>query len=291
MTTPKLLLFTDLDGTLLERRSYSFEPARPALGALRSRGIPCILTSSKTRAEIELYRGRLENNHPFISENGGAIFVPKDYFSFPFSSDRESREYDIIELGVPYPALLQALQAVKREVGVPIKGFSDFSPEELSAHCGFSRDEAALAKRREYDEPFLVEGGETEIERVRKGIERRGLTYTWGGRFHHLLGKNDKGKALQVLKELYKKEFSSVSTLAIGDSLNDLPMLVSVDRLILLGKDEHLSTKISSKKLTWFEGTGPRAWNDAVLHFLESLENGASEERPSPAGRAREQDG
>jgi len=82
MTTPKLVIFTDLDGTLLGRETYSFEPAQPALQLIKHKGIPLILSSSKTRAEIELYRKKLENDHPFISENGGAVFIPKDYFPF-----------------------------------------------------------------------------------------------------------------------------------------------------------------------------------------------------------------
>ncbi|TKB45800.1 mannosyl-3-phosphoglycerate phosphatase, partial [Ferrimonas sediminicola] len=32
--TPKLLVVTDLDGTLLDHHSYSFQPAEPALARL-----------------------------------------------------------------------------------------------------------------------------------------------------------------------------------------------------------------------------------------------------------------
>lgn len=75
-----LIIFTDLDGTLLHPMTYSFEEAMPALKLCRERGIPLILCSSKTRAEIEVYRQRLKNEHPFIPENGGGIFIPKRIF-------------------------------------------------------------------------------------------------------------------------------------------------------------------------------------------------------------------
>ena len=94
--------------------------------------------------------------------------------------------------------------------------------------------EAELAKKREYDEPFLIEGGEKEVEMVKEKIKEKGLNYVWGGRFHHILGKNDKGKAVEILKELYENEFFSISTVGIGDSLNDLPMLLAVDHPIFL---------------------------------------------------------
>ena len=86
-TTRKLVIFTDLDGTLLDRNTYSFEPAQSTLHLIKQKNIPLVLSSSKTRAEIEFYRRRLENDHPFISENGGAVFIPRDYFSFQFSYD------------------------------------------------------------------------------------------------------------------------------------------------------------------------------------------------------------
>ncbi len=50
---PVGLVATDLDGTLLDRETYDFAPARPALDALRERGVPLVLVSSKTRAEME----------------------------------------------------------------------------------------------------------------------------------------------------------------------------------------------------------------------------------------------
>lgn len=77
----RIIIFTDLDGTLLHPNIYSFAKARPALNLIKEEGIPLVLCSSKTRAEMEVYRERLGNNHPFVSENGGGIFIPKDCFN------------------------------------------------------------------------------------------------------------------------------------------------------------------------------------------------------------------
>src|SRR4030042_5645191 len=96
-TTPKVIIFTDLDGTLLDRDTYSFAPAQPALDMIRKKGIPLVFSSSKTRAEMELYRERAGNDHPFIAENGGAVFVPSHYFSFRFPYDRERDGYRVFE--------------------------------------------------------------------------------------------------------------------------------------------------------------------------------------------------
>ena len=271
-TTPKLVIFSDLDGCLLDRQTYSFEPAQAALRLIKEKKIPLVLVSSKTRVEMEGYRRRLKNDHPFVSENGGAIFIPKDYFSFQFSHERKSGKYFVLELGTFYPQIIRALEFIKKETGIQIRGFHDLSEEDIVLLSGLTREEAAWAKKREYDEPFLIEGGEKEIKIVQKKIRERGLNYVWGGRFHHILGKNDKGKATQILKDLYKKEFPSIWTLGIGDSLNDLPMLSAVDHSIFLKGDEDVSSEISPvKNLVLLEGTGPQAWNEAILNILKEF--------------------
>ena len=272
MTIPKLLIFTDLDGTLLDQETYSFKQALPALEVIQRKGIPLILSSSKTRAEMEVYRRELRNNHPFISENGGAIFIPKEYFSFQFPYDRELDGYAVLELGTFYLQIIEVLKSIRQETGVQITGFSDLTEEELTSLCGLSLEEAKFAKKREYDEPFMIKGGLKEIEIVKEEIKKRGMGYTWGGRFHHIFGKNDKGKAVEILKELYENQFFSIYTIGIGDSLNDLPMLSAVDHPIFfkgegsICLEPHLEPPL--KNITWVEGKGPLAWNEVILRII-----------------------
>ena len=269
-TIPKLVIFTDLDGTLLDQDSYSLERALPALRLIREKGVPLVFSSSKTRPEIEFYRKKIENEHPFISENGGAVFIPEGYFSFSFPYDRESGNYSVLELGTLYPQIVAVLDSVRKETGVVVKGFFDLTAEEISSLCGLSLQEAGFAKDREYDEPFLIEGGEQEVETVRKKIREKGMNYVWGGRFHHILGNNDKGRAVGILKHLFEKEFLSISTVGIGDNQNDLPMLLSVDYPIFLRESQTPlpETLLPIQRLTLVDGRGPQVWNRVILRFV-----------------------
>lgn len=273
-TTRKLVIFTDLDGTLLDRNTYSFEPAQSALHLIRQRDIPLVLVSSKTRAEMEFYRRKLENAHPFISENGGAVFIPKDYFSFQFPYDRETDWFFVLELGIFYPQIIDVLDRVKKETGILIKGFFDLTEEEISSLCDLDIKEALLAKKREYDEPFIIEGNEEDVELVKKKIEEKGMNYAWGGRFHHILGKNDKGKAVQILKEFYENQFFSIFTVGVGDGLNDLPMLSVVDRPVFLKEEDSVSSEVLSpiQNFMIINDTGPKAWNEVILRIVNELE-------------------
>ena len=49
---PGYIFFSDLDGTLLDHENYDWSAAKPALSELKRQGLPLILASSKTAAEI-----------------------------------------------------------------------------------------------------------------------------------------------------------------------------------------------------------------------------------------------
>ncbi|HSE83072.1 MAG TPA: mannosyl-3-phosphoglycerate phosphatase [Thermodesulfobacteriota bacterium] len=264
------VIFTDLDGTLLEYRSYSFKPALPALRFVKSKNIPLVICTSKTRAEIEFYRNLLDNNDPFISENGGGIFIPEGYFSDDFDYDKKTEGYKVIELGTRHGVLVEALSSLRDEAGLNVKGFSEMTVSEISEISGLSNEFAELAKTREYDEPFIIYGDERDNERIRAEINRMGFNHTEGGIFHHIMGKSDKGKAVSILTRLFKQKFCDLQTIGIGDSLNDLPMLESVDIPILVKKPNgEYDRRIQLNNLVLAEGIGPEGWNKAVLNLFE----------------------
>jgi len=267
-----LLVFTDLDGTLLDYKDYSFEMALPALRALKEKNIPLIFCTSKTRAEIEEVKLRLDNTYPFISENGGAILIPKGYFSQKFNFTREDSDYFIIELGTPYVELREAFNHLSTFLPGKLKGFGDMEAEEVAHLCDFSLDQAELAKHREYDEPFILEDEASEAE-IQEIAGRLTLQVTRGGRFYHLTGPNDKGKAVLILKDIYKDahggKSESLKTIALGNSFNDRSMLEVVDYSILIQKpDGNYDPSVKLDNLILASGSGPSGWSDSLLKLL-----------------------
>ena len=268
------MVFSDLDGTLLDHRNYSFEPALPALSLLEERKIPLIICTSKTRAEIEPIRRTLRNDHPFISENGGGVFIPQGYFEAPLKASKQDSSYVIIELGTPYPRLREALKKIQALFPGKIEGFGDLSTERIADLCGFTLEEARWAREREYDEPFMLEDKRLEPEIVKKA-ETLGLHITRGGRFYHLLGNNDKGKAVSLLTGLFQQEEENdVITFGAGDSLNDLPLLETVDCPVLVQKpDGSFDPKVRLPNLDYAPAPGPSGWNEAIINLIKRSQN------------------
>jgi mannosyl-3-phosphoglycerate phosphatase family protein len=267
----QFVFFTDLDGTLLDCCTYSFDDARPALALLAGRRIPLVLCSSKTRAEIEYYRERMDNHHPFISENGGGIFIPKGYFHFAIHagecSVHEEGDYIVMRLGAHYVQLREAMVSL-REEGFHVTGFGDLTAEEIAEATGLEMAEARMSKMRDFDEPFFFAGNEEEQRKLLDAIRAKGFSYT-RGRFFHLLGNSDKGKAVSILTALYKKASGNIITVALGDNPNDLPMLERVDMPVIVQKrDGSYAPDINLPRFLKAEGIGPRGWNSVVERIL-----------------------
>ena len=71
--TIKVLIFTDLDGSLLHRDTFKFDEIKVYIKQLISEGIFIIPNTSKTEKEILEFNYELGSNLPFISENGSVI--------------------------------------------------------------------------------------------------------------------------------------------------------------------------------------------------------------------------
>lgn len=278
MNRPSLLIFTDLDGTLLDGQTYDFSPALPALNLIRSLKIPLILVSSKTRAEIEDLRKRLSLEDPFIAENGGGVFFP-GAFSLPEDQDyRQVKGYKLVLTGRPIDEVLSKAALLKREY--EYTGFSEMSARAIAAQTGLSLREAGLAARREFDEPIVLKNpGHREM--FCKKANDLGLECVEGGRFIHLFIGGDKGKAVQIILAVYTRLWGSVSSIGLGDSPNDFSMLDVVDKPVLMRqRDGTYTGDLAHSKYLMADGFGPEAWNRTVLSLIADFFPGLSASDP-----------
>lgn len=263
------IVFTDLDGTLLDCRTYAWEAARPALEELRRRGIPCVLVTSKTRAEVEFWRRLLENSDPFIVENGAAAFIPKGYFPFEIPGAIRRGDFDVLEWGTPYGVLVAALKESSRCARCRVMGFHQMSTRAVSVACDMPLDQAVLAKERGYDEPFRIVDP-ARAEALLSELEARGLHWTEGGRFHHVCGPNDKALAVQTVTRWFGQLHEHVTTIGLGDALNDASFLEVVDTPVVVRSrfTSALTDRVPHAILA--EHPGSRGWNDAILRLIRS---------------------
>lgn len=261
-----LIIFTDLDGTLLDRDTYSWQAALPALAQVKDRSVPLVFVTSKTRGEVEFWRQAIQNEHPFIVENGGAAFIPERYFPGPLPGVRRDG-YHVLEWGTPYEQLIADLCGASSASRCPVTAFHELTVEDVAKLCDLPLEQARLARQREYDEPFLVRD-ESRAPALLAAIEARGRKWTKGGRFWHIVGANDKEVAVRALTDLFEQTYGPVITAALGDGLNDAAFLEAATTPIIVRSDavEVLSARIPRAQVT--ARPGPEGWNEAVLSLF-----------------------
>jgi mannosyl-3-phosphoglycerate phosphatase len=266
------VIFTDLDESLLDRERYSFDEARPALEEVRRRSVPLVLCTSKTAGETLEIQRRLGLREPFVLEAGGGIGVPKGCFTSLPRGAEDRGDWELLALSERRGEILQGLGRLKAATANSIRGFDDMTAEEVSRETGLPPDLAALALEREFDEPFRFVRREAEFSaQLPRLAHECGLRITRGGRFWHLHGDTDKGRAVRLLKSLFRVKLGEIRTIGVGDSEMDLPMLNEVDVPIAVlradGRHDHvLSTGV--KALRRVPLRGPAGWNAGVLEAL-----------------------
>jgi mannosyl-3-phosphoglycerate phosphatase len=140
--------------------------------------------------------------------------------------------------------LRRKLSEIKKKTAAKLVGFGDMTLDELAYNTGLPLNLAKLAQKREHDEPFhIVDGNKSHIL---KAIVHEGLHCTQGGRYFHLTGNTDKGKAINVLKNLYCQMFGQVETFGVGDGPNDLPMLKVVDKPFFIKKKTGVNSRFNA---------------------------------------------
>ena len=257
MTEISAIVFTDLDGTLLDHHSYDYSPALPALESLAQHAIPVILASSKTAAEIAPLRAELGlSQHPAIVENGAGL-LPAGAASLADNSD--------------YQKLRAALDAVPEALRRLYTGFGDMTARQVADHTGLPLPQARLAKTRLYSEPGIWAGTPTQQAAFESSLTAQGISHRFGGRYLTLSFGRTKADQMEAIRAQY----GARTVIALGDAPNDLEMLAAADHPILITNPQAKPlpglTSDLSARLIRSTRTGPAGWNETLNALLPSL--------------------
>jgi mannosyl-3-phosphoglycerate phosphatase len=289
-----LLVFTDLDGTLLDAQTYEWREAADTLNELRRRKVPLILCTSKTVAEVEVIRRRLGIQDPFIAENGGMLVLPWSFLGRPAGPGSIHHPY-MVRLGWGYPEVVAVLKRLARAAKVRVRGFNEMTDKEVADATGLGLPEARQAKQRQASEPFrFVDATPAQIRAFRQAAKADGLQVAQGGRFWYLSAGSDKGRAAELLLFLYELfKGTPVQAIAVGDTSIDLPMLRRVELPLLMqraGGEFDAEVVRALPTVVRVNGSGPSVWARAVHNALRSCERKSAPKLKTPS-RAAPADG
>ncbi len=278
------LVFTDLDGTLIDHYSYQADAALIAVRALQARQVTIVFNTSKTVEECESLATRLAIAAPFIVENGSAIYLPKYRHSRPAALEIVQRDsashprraiventgrYWCIQLGASHTEITAALSELTPHF--QFKPLSQSALDDICELTGLSMSQATRARKRQFSEPLIWQDSQPALDRFRLALSARGLTLLKGGRFYHVLGQTDKGVALEYFKQMYAREHrgKKVTTVALGDGYNDIDMLAAADIPVWIRSPAHdvpTAKHLTTSRVSQL--TGPAGWHESIFALI-----------------------
>ncbi|MEM8492981.1 MAG: HAD-IIB family hydrolase [Pseudomonadota bacterium] len=268
------LVATDLDGSLLSHEDYRYDEAKPVIELLEQLRIPLVFVSSKTRPEILELRAETGNSHPFIVENGSAVYLPKGYFDFEPEGCKPVGDFLRRTFSPPRDHWAPVLHRLREQMPGEFRDFSNAGVAGIAEMTGLEPKQAAMANEREFSEPVKWLGSDSNLEGFVATVRAEGGCVYRGGRFFTIAGETSKGTAYRWLRKQYEiaNDGAPVFDLCVGDGANDVPMLeVSKDALLIPNEGRPLP-QLERTEAVWVgEGIGPAAWASGVSEWLHRL--------------------
>ena len=258
-----VVIFTDLDGSLLHRDTFKFDSIKDYIKSLINGGIIIIPNSSKTEVEIKKFNEELGIELPFISENGSLI-----------------QGLNLINRNFPNKIILS------RQKEELIKIFDTKVPEKIRNRCFLiskmdkKKQEEIFGQKggrlkdvldRNYTLPFLFNGEKTEKNELLKILNSNSLTLQEGGRVSNLCDNVNKIKSMNKVIKIIKKTEEKIKTIAVGDNYNDLDMIKNSDVPCLVFNDQFKLDQINIDNLIFSNKPSPEGWADVIKKALAKL--------------------
>ena len=249
----RAVVFTSVDGTLLDARTFEPGPSRAAVRRLLAADVPVIPMTVMTLDEMAPIGAELGLRHAMVIEAGGAI------------ARWRGEAWEIEPCGPPAEALLDVVLEIERRSGANLLVYSALPEDDAARLSGRSGPMLQASTHRCFSEPFVIESG--ELEEVTRAAAEIGFSIRRGRRFFHLCRACHEGGAFARLRE----ELQCDVAIGVGGAAIDAPFLERTDiPIVIPGPDGHpdpeLLASVPDARIA--PAHGPRGWAAAVEEAL-----------------------
>jgi mannosyl-3-phosphoglycerate phosphatase len=275
MLAPRQIIFTDVDDVFLRSSGENWDPAYNAIEQLGRHGIPLILCSRGTRAQLDPLRRKLQHGHPFLAESGGGLFIPDGYFNMHLEGATRVGRNFCAPFARSHAEAAAALPEIAEEAGANVVGFSQMSLREIARNTGLSTREADVYRQREFGELFFF-AGEAAITTARfvEVAQEKGWEARRGAPFWELRAplKQSGANGVQYLMAIFRKALHGKQrSVGIGSSDADRYFLSATDVAVVLATP---AEGTAGERLTWLPRAvrathgGLAGWGETILQLL-----------------------
>ena len=259
-----ILIFTDLDGTLLNRDTFKFDGIKTFLNELITKNIIIIPNSSKTEEEIIEFNNEANFKFPFISENG-SIIHNLNFLSDEFP-DKIILAKNIHEIQNIFD------KNIDQDLKSKCKVISTLTTSEQIQIFGLPENKLKNVFKRTCTIPIKFVGNNKEKLLLKNMLLEIGLDFKDGGRVLNLGDRINKADAMKKIIIMLEHKFKSKpKTIAVGDNHNDLEMLKNSDIPCLVKNDKFINKDVQIENLIISKQTAPEGWVEIVKLALEKI--------------------
>lgn len=250
-------VFTAIDGTLLDARTFEAGANRAAIARLLDANVPVIPVSVMTLDELAPIAAELGLQRAMVIEAGGAIARWID------------GAWEVEPCGPPAETMLDVVRDIEDRSGANLLVYSALADSEASRISGRSGAMLQASTRRRFSEPFVVESG--ELEEIRRAASTIGFSVRRGRRFLHLCRACDEGEAFSRLRE----ELGCGTAVALGSAAVDAEFLARADVAVVLPgpdgePDAELLAKVPHARIA--PAPAPDGWSAAIAALWPEIE-------------------
>ncbi len=260
----QIIIFTDLDGSLLDKNTFKFDAIETYFRKLVNEGIIIIPNSSKTEAELIDFNNQFDLNLSFISENGSSIhglnLINKNLPNKILMSRSADEIYKIYNENISKKLKQKIKPILKLKIDEQIKIF------------GLPYDKLLLATKRMHSIPIQFNGDDIEKNNLIMNMSEIGLSVQSGGRIMNICDDTNKLKAMSKSLELIGKEVDDeIITIGVGDNHNDIEMIKQTNYACLVKNDNFDSSLINIDNLIKSSEPSPMGWADVIKTAIQKI--------------------
>jgi predicted mannosyl-3-phosphoglycerate phosphatase (HAD superfamily) len=212
-----VVVFVEADSVVLPATRQDCETALDAFADLARDNIAMVLCSGATRSQLDSLASALDIWHPFICEDGSAVFVPQGYFGADVPGARRRGSWEVVEFARAHRAVIETVADTAARLGIEIVAASGMAPAAAAVAFGWPTAVARRAVKRQYGEVFRLRHPDPFARaRLVRRLRREPLRCTRRGFDNYVVPDTGGADAVALLLALFDRYCPAVRALGLA---------------------------------------------------------------------------